>query len=65
MKALWLPSREVMCIHPGDEPVLGHKAVSQSWKALFASDDNRFSSSIISVSHRWGPVGSCSVWDEA
>lgn len=48
MEALWLPSRDVMCIHPGDEPIMGHKAVTRSWRSLFLAGDHRFTSSVIS-----------------
>lgn len=50
MKALWLPSRDVMCVHPGDEPIVGHSAVSKSWKSLFSAGGRRFPGSVISVS---------------
>lgn len=49
MEALWMPSNDVMCIHPGDEPVLGQQAVARSWRSLFRSGDSRFSSSVIKV----------------
>ncbi|CAN0081905.1 unnamed protein product, partial [Ectocarpus sp. 13 AM-2016] len=42
-----MPSNDVMCIHPGDEPVLGQQAVARSWRSLFRSGDGRFSSSVI------------------
>lgn len=44
-----MPSNDVMCIHPGDEPVLGQQAVARSWRSLFRSGDSRFSSSVIKV----------------
>ncbi|CAB1116284.1 unnamed protein product [Ectocarpus sp. CCAP 1310/34] len=47
MASLWMPSNDVMCIHPGDEPVLGQQAVDRSWRSLFRSGDGRFSSSVI------------------
>lgn len=50
MTSLWMPSNDVMCIHPGDEPVLGHQAVARSWRSLFRSGDSRFSTSVIKVS---------------
>ena len=54
MASLWLPSNDVMCIHPGDEPVTGHQAVSRSWRSLFSSGDARFSTSVIKVRpQRW------------
>lgn len=49
MTSLWMPSNDVMCIHPGDEPVVGQQAVARSWRSLFRSGDNRFSSSVIKV----------------
>lgn len=49
MASLWMPSNDVMCIHPGDEPVLGQQAVARSWRSLFRSGDGRFSSSVIKV----------------
>lgn len=49
MASLWMPSTDVMCIHPGDEPVLGQQAVARSWRSLFRSGDGRFSSSVIKV----------------
>lgn len=49
MTSLWMPSNDVMCIHPGDEPVVGQQAVARSWRSLFRSGDSRFSSSIIKV----------------
>lgn len=50
MTSLWMPSNDVMCIHPGDEPVMGQQAVARSWRLLFRSGDSRFSSSVIKVS---------------
>lgn len=49
MTSLWMPSNDVMCMHPGDEPVVGQQAVARSWRSLFRSGDDRFSSSIIKV----------------
>jgi len=49
MESLWMPSNDVMCIHPGDEPVLGQQAVARSWRSLFRSGDSRLSSSVIKV----------------
>ncbi|CAN0437441.1 unnamed protein product, partial [Laminaria digitata] len=47
MASLWMPSNDVMCVHPGDGPIKGHQAVSRSWRSLFSSGDGRFSTSII------------------
>jgi ketosteroid isomerase-like protein len=35
MKALWLPSESVVCVHPGHEPLVGSQAVLDSWREIF------------------------------
>ena len=34
MKKVWSSSEEIVCIHPGWEPIYGQEAVMQSWKNI-------------------------------
>jgi ketosteroid isomerase-like protein len=36
MRALWLPSPTVLCIHPGWPALVGFSAVMESWEQIFA-----------------------------
>ncbi|CAN0256788.1 unnamed protein product [Discosporangium mesarthrocarpum] len=49
MAELWLKTDDILCLHPGDNPVVGYHNVSASWKELFSSGDKRFMSSVIQV----------------
>jgi len=37
MRALWLNSSEVKCVHPGGEILVGFERVQASWEAIFRS----------------------------
>ena len=37
MRALWLETPTVKCVHPGWEPMIGFEAVMQSWERIFAN----------------------------
>jgi ketosteroid isomerase-like protein len=36
MRALWLPSPTVVCVHPGWPALVGFSAVMESWEQIFA-----------------------------
>jgi ketosteroid isomerase-like protein len=36
MRALWLPSATIVCIHPGWNALVGWPAVMESWEQIFA-----------------------------
>ena len=37
MRSLWADREDVVCIHPGAEPLHGHAAVSRSWSMVMAN----------------------------
>lgn len=37
MESLWADREDVVCIHPGSEPVRGRAAVSRSWSMVMAN----------------------------
>ncbi|KAG5184720.1 hypothetical protein JKP88DRAFT_272044 [Tribonema minus] len=47
MASLWLASDAVLCVHPGQEPLVGHEAVTKAWRGMFASGDAAFKSSVV------------------
>eukprot|EP00611_Tribonema_gayanum_P014393 TRINITY_DN25769_c0_g1_i1.p1 TRINITY_DN25769_c0_g1~~TRINITY_DN25769_c0_g1_i1.p1 ORF type:complete len:189 (-),score=27.45 TRINITY_DN25769_c0_g1_i1:118-684(-) len=47
MASLWLDSDAVLCVHPGQEPLVGHEAVTKAWRGMFASGDAAFKTSVV------------------
>ena len=35
---LWAEDEEIVCIHPGGQPLSGHHAIRESWQLIFASN---------------------------
>ena len=35
---LWAEDEEIICIHPGGQPLSGHHAIRESWQQIFASN---------------------------
>ena len=35
---LWAEDEEIICIHPGGQPLSGHHAIRESWQHIFASN---------------------------
>ena len=35
---LWAEDEEIICIHPGGQPLSGHHAIRVSWQQIFASN---------------------------
>jgi ketosteroid isomerase-like protein len=42
MDALWAREAQVLCLHPGWEAIHGRDTVMKSWRAILASDNERF-----------------------
>ena len=36
LMALWADDEEIVCIHPGAEPLVGHVAIRNSWEEILA-----------------------------
>mmetsp|Transcript_8380 Transcript_8380/g.10765 ORF Transcript_8380/g.10765 Transcript_8380/m.10765 type:complete len:536 (+) Transcript_8380:148-1755(+) len=48
MSDLWMKSEAVQCIHPSHHtPLVGYKAVCDSWSKMFESDDKSFQKNIM------------------
>jgi ketosteroid isomerase-like protein len=50
MRALWLPSATIACIHPGRSALVGWPAVMESWEQIFAGTlEMRFTLADVSI----------------